>query len=106
MFIVNFKTMWRLVGLFIVIAGFQIFYEKFGIALAFMLALGLLSLVFFPKLLIPIIIISTCVYFSRGFSFIPELLINSVLLIPITILSFGYLQTILSKIRKKSFKKS
>ncbi|RLV28417.1 hypothetical protein DIX60_01865 [Streptococcus iniae] len=106
MFVFNFKTLWRLIGVFIVVSGFQIFYEKFGIALAFMLAIGILSLLFFQKLLIPIIILSTCVYFSRGFSFIPELLINSVLLIPITILSFSYLQTILSKIRKKSFKKS
>lgn len=106
MFVFKFKTLWRLIGVFIVVSGFQIFYEKFGIALAFMLAIGILSLIFFPKLLIPIIVISTCVYFSRGFSFIPELLINSVLLIPITILSYAYLQTILSRIRKKSLQKN
>ncbi|MFS6154821.1 hypothetical protein SUA94_07740 [Streptococcus agalactiae] len=100
MLIINFKTLWRLVGIFLALVSYQLFYDKFGIALSFMLVLGVLSLVFYPKALIIIGVFSTGVYFSRGFSFIPELLINGVLLLPITVLAYGFLQTEISRYKK------
>lgn len=106
MVIINFKTLWRLVGIFLALVCYQLFYDKFGIALSFMLVLGILSLAFYPKALSIIGLLSTGVYFSRGFSFIPELLINGVLLLPITVLAYGCLQTEITRYKKRLLKKS